>query len=167
MSNSLQSSYEKPTAPTGFFSFSAPDLTKAPPRSPRARLGGFAQLPRLLDKARAVIAGTNGDFHYNCPVDQRFFTFTGIDPEKFLAEIKTGKGDGELLAYVMANMNPKRQPFEIVAWSTWFEQLTPTIPDTRAFFNDLHRKNGPARADIATWCDWLELDDFVSYGGKA
>ena len=31
----------------------APDLTQRPPRSPRVRLGGYAILPRLLDKGRA------------------------------------------------------------------------------------------------------------------
>ena len=27
-------------------------------------------------------------------------------------------------------------------------------------------KNAPQREDIATWFDWLELDDFVTFGGK-
>ena len=38
-------------------SYSTPDLTQHPPRSPRVRLGGFVHLPRLLDKARAYAAG--------------------------------------------------------------------------------------------------------------
>ena len=37
---------------------SAPDFSQHPPRSVRVRLGGFAHLPRLLDKARAAAAGT-------------------------------------------------------------------------------------------------------------
>ena len=37
-----------------------------------------------IDKARASVAGTNGDFHYNCPMDQRFWAFTGIKPAAFL-----------------------------------------------------------------------------------
>ena len=40
----------------------APNLTQHPPRSPRVRLGGYTILPRLLDKARAVIAGTAGEY---------------------------------------------------------------------------------------------------------
>ena len=42
--------------------FSAPDLTQHPPRSVRVRLGGFAHLPRLLDKARAFAAGKQGSY---------------------------------------------------------------------------------------------------------
>ena len=40
--------------------YSTPDLSQHPPRSPRTRLGGYAHLPRLLDKARAH-AATLGD----------------------------------------------------------------------------------------------------------
>ena len=57
----------------------APDLTKRPPRSPRVRLGGFVILPRMLDKGRATIAGKAGEYHFNCPLDQRFLRFAGID----------------------------------------------------------------------------------------
>ena len=165
--SSLNSSYTAPTgAAAGAVNLSAPDLTRHPPRSPRTRLGGYVHLPRLIDKARAVVAGKQGDFHYNCPMDQRFWAFTGLNPEAFFAEVKAGKSDSELLAYVTANTAPKRHPAEIAAWSHWFEQLTPTPPDTRAFFNDIHRKNAAHRDDIATWFDWLELDDYVTYGGR-
>ena len=59
----------------------APDLTQRPPRSPRVRLGGYVLLPRMLDKGRATLAGTNGPYIYACPLDQRFLNFAGIDPE--------------------------------------------------------------------------------------
>jgi hypothetical protein len=167
MADNLKSAYLNPqSTAVAAVNLSAPDLTRHPPRSPRVRLGGFVQLPRMIDKARAHVAGTLGDFHYNCPIDQRFLSFTGINADAFLTEVKAGKSDSELLAYVMANMNPQRHASEIAAWSQWFEQLTPTPPDTRAFFNDVHRKNAAHRDDIATWFDWLDLDDFVTYGGK-
>lgn len=166
MSN-LKANYLKPSASQGgAVNYSAPDLTRHPPRSPRTRLGGFVHLPRLIDKARAVVAGTNGDFHYNCPMDQRFWAFTGIKPAPFMKQVKAGKTDAELLAYVMANAKPKRGPSEIKAWSAWYEQQTPDNPDSRGFFNDVHRKNAAHRHDIETWFDWLELDDYVTYGGR-
>jgi len=167
MSTNLQSAYTNPAATSAnSVNLSAPDLTRHPPRSPRSRLGGYAHLPRLIDKARAFAAGRNGEFHYNCPVDQRFFTYSGINPDAFLVEVKAGKSDSELLAFVQAHAEPKRHPAEIAAWSIWFEQLTPTPPDTRQFFNEVHRKNAPHRDDIATWVDWLELDDYVTFGGR-
>jgi hypothetical protein len=167
MAKSLRSSY---TAPAGTASnavnYSAPDLRRHAPRSPRTRLGGYVHFPRLLDKARAVAAGRGGDFHYNCPFDQQFFAFTGIGHQAFMKQVKTGKSDSQLLAYVQAKAKPKRTPSEIVAWSAWMEQWTPTVPDVRAFFNDVHRKNAANRDDIATWFDWIELDDYVTYGGR-
>jgi len=167
MSSSLESSYTAPAAAAaGSVNLHTPDLTRHPPRSPRTRLGGFAHLPRLIDKARAVAAGRNGDYHYECPFDQRFFAFTGIDATAFMTEVKAGKSDSELLAYVQASAQPKRHASEIAAWSSWMEQWTPTAPDVRAFFNDVHRKNAAQRDDIATWFDWVELDDFVTFGGR-
>lgn len=82
----------RPNRPS-MINYSAPNLTEHPPRSLRVRIGGYAHLARLLDKARAVIAGKAGDFHYNCPIDKLFFTFTGITEDVMLAEIKTGKTD--------------------------------------------------------------------------
>ena len=81
----------------------APDLTQRPPRSPRVRLGGYALLPRMLDKGRATIIGKNGDYNYNCPLDQRFVNFVGIDAEALKQELAAGKGDGEVLEWITAN----------------------------------------------------------------
>ena len=53
-----------------------PDLTQHPPRSPRVRLGGFAHLPRLLDKARAFAAGRLPFRHDVTPVES-FLPRTG------------------------------------------------------------------------------------------
>jgi len=143
------------------------NLTQRPPRSPRCRLGGYALLPRLLDKCRAEIAGTSGEYHYNCPLDQRFFAFTGVDHEALKAEVAKGIGDGEALAWIEANAKNKRHPWEIEEWSAWRDRAVPTDHETRAFFNEIHEQIASSRQDIATWCDLLDLDDHVSYGGKA
>lgn len=76
----------------------APDLTRQPPRSARAKLGGFVILPRCLDKGRATLAGTPGEYHFACPLDQQFLTFAGIDAEALRAQLATGKSDTEILA---------------------------------------------------------------------
>jgi len=71
----------------------APDLRQRPPRSPRVRLGGYVTLPRMLDKGRATIAEQNGEYHYNCPIDQHFLNYTGIDPAQLREQLAAGKGD--------------------------------------------------------------------------
>ncbi|MEW6306645.1 MAG: DUF5069 domain-containing protein [Verrucomicrobiota bacterium] len=145
----------------------APDLTQHPPRSPRVRLGGYALLPRLLDKGRALVGGKLGEYKYNCPLDQRFFQFAGIDADALKQQLTAGKGDGEILAWITANSTTKPSPVEIEAWSAWQDKRTPTDPEGREFFNELHTKSGPQREDIATWFDLLDLDDYASFGGKA
>lgn len=146
-------------------SLHTPDLTKFPPRSPRVRLGGYVILPRCLDKGRATLAGKNGDYHYACPLDQRFLEFAGIDPEALKKELT--KGDGEVLAWIEQNAKHKRTPSEIAAWSQWQENRAPTDPEGREYLNEIHKKGAPNREDIATWFDVLDMDDFVSFGGKA
>jgi hypothetical protein len=145
----------------------SPDLTKQAPRSARVRLGGYVTLPRMLDKGRATTLGKNGEYHYNCPMDQRFVNFVGIDPEAMKQELASGKSDSEILEWIQANAKHKRSDVEIAAWSAYQEQRTPTDPETRAYFNELHSKAAPKRSDIVGWFDLLDVDDYVSYGGKA
>lgn len=144
----------------------APDLTKRPPRSVRVRLGGYVLLPRILDKCRAVVDGKNGEYKYACPTDDHFFTFTGIDPEAMKQQVAAGKSDSEMLDWVQKNAKQKRAPFEIAAWSTFMEQRVPSDPEGREFFQDEHKRVAPGREDIATWFDYLDLDDYVTFGGQ-
>ena len=144
----------------------APDLTQRPPRSPRVRLGGFVLLPRVIDKCRALVAGTNGEYNYACPMDQQFFSFTGVDPEMLKQQVAAGKGDGELLNWILENSKVKRTEFEVKTWSDWQAQRVPMDMESREFFHGLHSKVAPAREDIAGWFDLLDLDDYVSFGGQ-
>jgi hypothetical protein len=145
----------------------APDLTKQPPRSPRIRLGGYAILPRMLDKGRATIAGKNGEYSYNCPMDQRFLEFTGTNATALKKELAKGKGDSEILAWIQAHAKHKRADGEIAAFTVCAEQRAPSDVESRAYFNEVQSKAGPKREDIVTWFDLLDLDDYVSFGGKA
>ena len=147
-------------------SYGTPDLTQHPPRSPRARLGGYVHLPRLLDKARAFAAGKAGEYVYPCPLDKRFFSFTGIDPDAFLAAVKTGKGDVAMLAWVTENTTPVRPAWEIEAFSRWLEALGPGDAKRHAGFAEDITELAPGREDIRTNFDRLELDDYISFGGK-
>jgi hypothetical protein len=142
------------------------DLTQRPPRSPKARLGGYALLPRMLDKCRADLAGTQGSFKYACPNDQRILTFAGIDPDALRKEVAKGGGDGAILEWIRAHQIHQRTPAEIETWSDANDKRKPE-PDNQEFFDQYLAECGPHRKDITTWSDLLDLDDYVSYGGKA
>jgi hypothetical protein len=143
------------------------DLTQRPPRSPRVRLGGFVILPRTLDKGRADLAGKIGEYHFNCPLDQRFLEFVQIDAEALKEQLAAGKGDGEILKWIMENSKTKPSPVAIEAWASFVERRVPADLETRKFFDEMQAACGPERDDIATWFDLLDLDDHVTFGGKA
>ncbi len=146
----------------------APDLTQRPPRSPRTRLGGYALLPRMLDKGRAEINGQNGEFHYNCPLDQHIIHFLGIDPAALRDELAIGKGDGEILEWIKENARNTHQPWEVEQWSDYMQRRGPdSDAETLQYFSEAVSKMAPAREDIKTWADLLDLDDHVTFGGKA
>ena len=46
------------------------------PRSPRETLGGYVIAARTLDKCRASLAGTLGEYKFDCPLDNFLFGFT-------------------------------------------------------------------------------------------
>lgn len=146
--------------------YSAPDLTQHPPRSPRVRLGGFVHLPRLLDKARAYAAGKQGEYIYPCPLDKRLFEFTGVSTDAFLAAVKSGRSDTEMLAWILEAASPRRSAYEIESWSRWMEAQAPGDPRRHANFSEEITRLAPGREDIRTTFDRLDLDDYVSFGGR-
>lgn len=144
------------------------DLTQRPPRSPRVRLGGYVLLPRLLDKCRAEIAGKNGEYHYNCPLDQRFLSFTGIDAEALKAEAAKGLGDADMFSWIEKSALYKRSDYEVAQWSRFREEAVPADNESREYISaQIAKAGGEAREDIGTWFDFLDFDDYVSFGGKA
>ncbi len=146
----------------------APNLTQRPPRSPRVRLGGYVVLARILDKGRADLAGTAGEFKYNNPADYHWFRFTGITPEQLKTELATGKGDGEMLKWIEETAPNKRNPWEIEQWSDYFDTRGPDGDvETLEFFAKRVAEYNKDREDVKTWFDLLDLDDYITFGGKA
>ncbi len=145
-----------------------PDLTQRPPRSPRVRLGGYVILARILDKGRAALAGKAGDYKFDCSMDRHFFRFTGINPAALKAQLAVGKGDGDILAWVNAHAKPSRTPWEIQQWSNYHNERTPARDvETLEFFAERVGALSKTREDVKTWFDYLDLDDHVTFGGRA
>jgi hypothetical protein len=148
-------------------SYLNPDLTQHPPRSARVRLGDYVMLPRSLDKARAKASGKLGDYAFPNPMDKHLFEFAGLDADEFFDAVKTGKSDTEMLAWFTEQSTTKRDAWEIAAWSSWLENLTPGNARRHGLFAERITKAAPEREDIHAIMEWLDLDDYVSFGGKA
>ena len=144
------------------------DLTQRPPRSFRVRLGNYVVLARMLDKGRATLAGKNGEYQYNSTTDQRLVQFLGFDPKALLKKLAGGKNDGEMLEWVQAHSKTPRSPWEIEAWSAYMDKRAPdSDAETLAFFAESLGRLSKTREDVKTFFEFGELDDYVSFGGKA
>lgn len=134
----------------------APDLRTGYPRSPNEPLGGFVLLPRIIDKCRATVAGTNGEYNYNCPLDRQFFDWTGVDADAFRKEVEAGKSDEELLAWVK-NHTGKTED-EVLSWSYQQRWRRPT-PEMAHYFEKMRNEFAPQNYKIETWFQLLDADE--------
>lgn len=134
------------------------DLRKDFPRSPNMSLGGYVILPRIIDKCRAFIAGTNGEYNYNCPLDQLFFNFVKVDAEAFKQQVAAGKSDEEMLAWVQANAAEKHDEAAILTWSYQQRWRRPE-GEIIAYFETLRKSVAPENYQIETWFQLLDADE--------
>jgi len=92
------------------------DLTKEFPRSPRALIGGYVLAGRMLDKCRASLAGTNGEYHFDCPLDNIFFGFSGVNANELKDYVATGASDEEVGEFIKKNAKQKSRE-EVIQWN--------------------------------------------------
>jgi hypothetical protein len=84
-----------------------------------------------------------------------------------LKELASGKGDGEILQWVLENAKIPRTPWEIEAWSTFMEKRGPgSDAETLALFAEYVGQHSKTLEDIKTWFEAIELDDYAGFGGK-
>ena len=138
------------------------DLTKQAPHSPRERNAGFAIADRTTDKCRASIAGTLGEYHYDCPLDNMLFSFKGISGGQFKTAVQAAKNYEDVGTWLQAN-GTKKTPVEIKTWSDAMEaDSLMKNPEKRAFFIGECNKLGLDPEKSSTF-DWLEADDRASF----
>jgi hypothetical protein len=136
----------------------APDLRTSFPRSPNALVGPYILLGRILDKCRATIAGSNGEYNYNCPLDRRFFDFFSVDAEAFKAEVAQGKTDEEMVSWVKANSAAKTDE-DILVWAYKARWARPEEPQMIAYFEGMRRQVAPNNSNVETWFQLLDAEE--------
>ena len=86
------------------------------PRKPRETLAGYALAARAVDKCRAVLVGWEGEYFSNCPLDQRWLTFAGIEYEAFKSFVATGATDEQIAEWIGEHAKQRPQA-EIDLWN--------------------------------------------------
>jgi len=142
------------------------DLTKQAPHSPRERLAGFATATRVVDKCRASLAGTLGEYLYDCPLDNLLFDFKGITSEQFKTAVQASTSYEDVGRWLLANGTTKT-PVEIKAWSYEMEASNPMKnPEKRTAFIQYCSKL-MLNPQMNSMFDLLEADDRASFSGKS
>lgn len=134
------------------------DLTKQAPHSPRDRIAGFVIASRAVDKCRASLAGTVGEYLYDCPLDNMLFDFKGITGEQFKTAVQASTNYEEVGTWLQTNGTTKTSA-EIKAWSDEMEASSPMRnPEKRSAFIQTC-STLCLNPQMNTTFDWLEADD--------
>ncbi len=145
------------------------DLTKSVPRSPYDKLGGVVFLPRAIDKGRAELAGTLGDYISRGGRSGRVFDFLGVPEDGFIEALKTRATDDQVWGWVSKHMTT-RSAEEIEQFNDWMSSASPDNGDlTWEWFQaQLEESGNGHRSDIKRHFDRLDLDEArdVPIGGR-
>jgi hypothetical protein len=130
------------------------------PRSPRELLGGYVLAARAVDKCRAVLAGSEGEYHANCPLDQMWLGFAEIEFEKFKAFLATGAPDDEVADWIGKNAR-QRPRSEIIAWNNKQRDLRLSeLPlETQEYMEDYIPKFLPRNRVVYHWFDVYDIEE--------
>jgi hypothetical protein len=134
------------------------DLRTEFPRSPKDKMAGYVHLPRMTDKCRATLAGTQGEYKYPCPMDQRLLDFAGITAEQFTTAVRNAQND-QAMAEWFKKTAVQHDIAEIEQWNAEFLTWEPDTEEKRAYFKKLRDAADPSRTDITAWADLLDLDE--------
>ena len=134
------------------------DLRKDFPRSMRATAGGYAHLVRMIDKCRAVLAGTQGEYIYPCPLDRRLLDFVGITSDQFTAAVRSHQSDEGVVAWFREVATP-RSTGELEEWNKALLASGPSSPESAERFRHDRDAVDSSRTDIAAWADLQDLEE--------
>ncbi|HJU05464.1 MAG TPA: DUF5069 domain-containing protein [Nitrospiraceae bacterium] len=133
------------------------DLRTRYPRSLKEKLAGHVHLGRMIDKCRAVLAGTQGEYIFPCSLDHKLLDFSRLTPEQFLQAVKVGT-DHEVTSWFVRMAAPHSGP-EIDAWNKMMLEAGPDTEEKWAYFNKTRNAIASNRTDISTWADLLDFEE--------
>ena len=137
------------------------DLTKQAPRSPKTKVGGFYILGRTIDKCRALLFGTIGEYHFDCPLDNMLFGWKGLKGPDFKAYVAEGHSDDEIAEWVRSH-GTARTSDELTAWNDRvLRNNYSDAPEKKPWLEGENKRLSLPKD--ATLFDMLEADDRVSF----
>jgi len=124
----------------------------------RFKLEGHVHLARMIDKCRAVLAGTEGEYIYPCPMDLRLMEFAGITDQQFTEAVKANPNDEGVAQWFRGVAKPHAAA-ELEEWNRMMLDRGPSTPEKQAYFNKLRDAVNPSRTDLTAWSDLQDLEE--------
>jgi uncharacterized protein DUF5069 len=137
---------------------SSMDLRSSFPRSMRSKMEGYVHLARMIDKCRAVSVGTEGEYIYPCPMDDRLMEFAGITANQFTAAVKANPSDVAVAKW-FAQTAKAHTSAELEAWNRMMLSRGPSTAKKQEYFNKLRDAVDPSRTDLTSWADLQDLEE--------
>lgn len=139
---------------------SAPDLSRTYPRSPRETLGGYVVAARTLDKCRAEVAGTLGEYHFDCPLDNLLFDFTGITADQLREKVSSGATDEEIGNWLRDTSKVKEQR-EVIKWNNdlRYKRISEMPIELQEFLEEYIPENLPDGSIVYYWFDVYDIEE--------
>ena len=130
------------------------------PRSPRETLAGYVLAARAVDKCRAVLVGWQGEYHSNCPLDQQWLKFAGIDYGAFKPFVATGATDDEIAAWIGEHAK-KRPRADIAVWNNQQrdQRLSDLSPGLQEAMEEYIQKHVPHHRVVYHFFDIYDLEE--------
>ena len=124
----------------------------------RFKLAGYAHLARMIDKCRAVLGGTEGEYIYPCPMDERLMEFVGISSDQFTAAVQSHSTDEGVVKWLEQTAKPHR-PVDVEEWNQKLLARGPSSAKSEAKFKKYLAAIDPSRTDIRAWSDLQDLEE--------
>ena len=130
------------------------------PRSPRAVLGGYVLAARALDKCRAVLVGWQGEYHSNCPLDQRWLKFAEINYDQYKSFVATGATDEEVVEWIGEHAK-KRSRADVVIWNNKERdlRLSDLSAELQEYMEDYIAVSVPRNRVVYRWFDVYDFEE--------
>ena len=124
----------------------------------RVKLEGYVHLARMIDKCRAVLAGTEGEYIYPCPMDYRLMEYAGITAEQFTAAVQASSTDEDIARWFRTSAR-EHSAEEMSEWNEMMLKRGPSTPEKQDYFNKLRDAVNPSRTDLTAWSDLQDLEE--------
>jgi hypothetical protein len=117
-------------------------------------------LPRTIDKARAALAGTLGEYVYGeeSSFDMALLDFLGLTPEQFLEGVRSSPDDNAMVGWIRSRV-PDLTPARIDKFARDFTNDGDDDAD-RARFAERRAKLPPqVQSKVKGWVDLLDVSE--------